>query len=633
MATQQQAVSAAQTQVNKDQAATDLATAQTAATNAQNIVDETNSQVDALKAKENTESAGITLSQSYIDAYNSQGTYNSQDENYNPDLLVQVENEIKNFPNTATIIEYQPTAADEEAKVTDAGQLTFDQSKELTTFAASIINGIRKQIGVAPIKVTDGAVKIIMLRAAQEVKEGNDAGKSNALYEQNFNKAWNDADLTSAGIKSNLVSDAEIANEVGKYNYEINGRDTLPMRLDSTTSWINNGIESSYTMASLKQKVYEAIQSMLANPNQYYEEPNSLLTGKDDELLDQYLGVVFDAYGNLHMYFIDNYKATDNSGNEYEIPTDSIFFNGETTPAPLSATGGLTTADQAKLKDLQATLTTQQATLKSAKAALATAQAAATKLGVTAAVDATILQADQAKLATAKAALATAQKTATTAQAALNSAKANLTKAQQKALIADQALTAAKTAQQKAEQHLANLQNADANLAAANAAVAQAQTDLVAAQAAYDKTVAPAKAAATALAAAKAVLANAQTKLAAAQADLAKRQAADTTQKTVVLQPATSSASAQQTAANVQGSGSSVRQLAVDKTASSKVTSQPVILKKQAQNSATKAARSQQFVGQALPQANGVKQSYLTVIGLLLLSALGLGAYGKKRRV
>lgn len=483
VATQQQAVSAAQTQVNKDQAATDLATAQTAATNAQNTVDETNSQVDALKAKENTESAGITLSQSYIDAYNSQGTYNSQDENYNPDLLVQVENEIKNFPNTATIIEYQPTAADEEAKVTDAGQLTFDQSKELTTFAASIINGIRKQIGVAPIKVTDGAVKIIMLRAAQEVKEGNDAGKSNALYEQNFNKAWNDADLTSAGIKSNLVSDAEIANEVGKYNYEINGRDTLPMRLDSTTSWINNGIESSYTMASLKQKVYEAIQSMLANPNQYYEEPNSLLTGKDDELLDQYLGVVFDAYGNLHMYFIDNYKATDNSGNEYEIPTDSIFFNGETTPAPLSATGGLTTADQAKLKDLQATLTTQQATLKSAKAALATAQAAATKLGVTAAVDATILQADQAKLATAKAALATAQKTATTAQAALNSAKANLTKAQQKALIADQALTAAKTAQQKAEQHLADLQNADANLAAANAAVAQAQTDLVAAQA------------------------------------------------------------------------------------------------------------------------------------------------------
>lgn len=121
--------------------------------------------------------------------------------------------------------------------------------------------------------------------------------------------------------------------------------------------------------------------------------------------------------------------------------------------------------------------------------------------------------------------------------------------------------------------------------------------------------------------------------MAAAQADLAKRQAADTTQKTVVLQPATSSASAQQTAANVQGSGSSVRQLAVDKTASSKVTSQPVILKKQAQNSATKAARSQQFVGQALPQANGAEQSYLTMIGLLLLSALGLGAYGKKRRV
>ncbi|MFD0898709.1 LPXTG cell wall anchor domain-containing protein [Loigolactobacillus binensis] len=46
-----------------------------------------------------------------------------------------------------------------------------------------------------------------------------------------------------------------------------------------------------------------------------------------------------------------------------------------------------------------------------------------------------------------------------------------------------------------------------------------------------------------------------------------------------------------------------------------------------------KTARSQQLVGQALPQTNDAKQSYLTVIGLLLLSTLGLGAYSKKRRV
>ncbi|OAD63803.1 hypothetical protein A7K95_08030 [Pediococcus parvulus] len=542
----QQAVSVAQTPVSAAKA--DVAAKSSAASSAQSAVNTINSQISKIEAKTSTEKASITLAKSYINAYKK---YLS--DITNDTARDNLDTAVKSFDKTAKITDYKATTADKNEKITNVGKLTTAQAKELTTFTAGVINALRAQVGTEAVKVSDGSVKLIQLEVAQEEKEKYNAGKEGDTAEMN-SSVWNDADLTSAGIKSTAVKDY-----FGKYKSYVDDWDYPLWTFYST---------KNLTMADLKEAAFEAVQYALQASD--YVRGDLLGSKASADVKGEYLGATFDNYGTLHLNFIINFDAAKvaaaASGNDFggggtggygtEIPASSKFFDNQTTPVLKSTSSSLSAADTATLKK-------------------------------------------------DKANLVVAQKKVTTANAALKSAKAILSAVQAKVNAANKVLTTAKQTQKTAEQYLSNLGNADANLATAKQAVIDAQTNLVAAKAAYAKTIAPDQVAQEALKVAKAVLTTAETKLSVAKANLAKRQNA-AAQKTLVLKKS--------------GSNSNVQQVVwYDHGVSNRQTQ--------------KLASNNQSKSQALPQTDDANQSYLVLIGMALLSLIGLGTLDKKRRI
>ncbi|WP_412989308.1 SEC10/PgrA surface exclusion domain-containing protein [Pediococcus siamensis] len=603
----QQVVSSAQTQVDKDQAATSLATAQTAASNAQSAVDQTNDQIKSVTG--DAEQAGIVLSQSYVDAYKDSLNDNGDDDT----VMDRLENEVDNFETTAQITEYQPTTKDSNEVVDDVSNLTYAQAKSLTDFAASVINGLRAQVGSDPVQVTYGSVQAIMLAVAQEEKEDFDAFTEGSLAEMN-SEAWWDTDFSTLGVKMTAYSETEPG--AGKYEIGLDGWDLPTWQLYST---------KNHTMAELKGGVYDDIQTLLKTQT----GASNLLGQKlPDDMKGEYLGATFDSYGTLHLFFIDNYDASKIAAEEaqdasddgassgssllsgHEIPADAVFFKDTTTPAPFEIKSSSDTDSQETLTDLQTKLSTEQTKLTAANKALASAQLAAKDLGVTASdADAAQLAADQSKLATAKTELASAQKLVTTTKAALAEAQATLDAAQTQQATATKALSEAKATLKAAQQYLNNLQNADTNLTDAQATVTKAQANLLAAQKAYDATLAPVQTAQTALEAAKAALAVAKERLTTAQATLSKYQVVNGSKEDVTF------------SSNKSGKAQKV-------TLADKTTKSAAVV-----NKGKKAILQKQAVATTLPQTNSQDQGYLALLGMALLSLIGFAGVGRKRRI
>ena len=501
------AVTASQHAVDEAQAAADQAgtavdDATAAQTQAQQAVDEATN-ADA-------EVGGVVLTPDFLEAFQEAEAFDG--DYYTFDWT---NNALAKARDATQLIDYQPTAADEAEIVPDFTHLTNAEARELSEFAASIINDIRTQFGIAPIHVSDGSVQAALLHVGGNLYRGNYGDSS--FYD------WDSEISVDAAQTLGLPTGTQYDTNQGEGPAEVFGAGDIWDGVMSFSFDLNDNGDNPAPMANLKRGVLAAIASLLSTTDYSTTESDIYVAGPSltgewrgqpewltDLLLSQsyyqdfdYLGVMINEAGELRLTY------TNVTGVDHSYP----FFNNTTTPAPIAHTQDTTALAKAQqaLADATTALTTAQATKTAADTTLQTAQAKLAADQQTAAANAAANQGTlTANLEAAEAQATAAATTATATHDALTAAQTALTAAQTAADEAHDALTAAQAAETAAADHLEALQQADANLALAQAADEAAQAALADAQAAYEATLAPAAAAASALKAAQAHLATVQ---------------------------------------------------------------------------------------------------------------------------
>ena len=224
-ANKDQAIKDAQTGVS--QAESNLSQATTALANAkanQSTKDDavTTAQADLERAKEELADADvavntITLSQEYMSLLKEYLTTGK------PEALSQKLKELafKEFQKVGDVtfdngevyrydLPFNSTKKDQNTKV-DVNNINYETRKEITLFAADIINQIRKQFGSAPVTVTEGSLKVAE-EATKSATTGfghdytalNNTGKSNGVLLSELAGFKDESITTLAGLKHEI---------------------------------------------------------------------------------------------------------------------------------------------------------------------------------------------------------------------------------------------------------------------------------------------------------------------------------------------------------------------------------------------------------------------------------------------
>ena len=220
-----QAVKDAQTGVssaesNLTQATTALATAKANQSNKDEVV--TTAQADLDRAKEELVNRDvavntITLSQDYMSLLKEYLTTGK------PEALSQKLKELafKEFQKVGDVtfdngevyrydLPFNSTKKDQNTKV-DVNNLDYETRKEVTLFAADLINQIRKQFGSAPVTVTEGSLKVAE-EATKSATTGfghdytalNNTGKANGVLLSELAGFKDESITTLAGLKHEI---------------------------------------------------------------------------------------------------------------------------------------------------------------------------------------------------------------------------------------------------------------------------------------------------------------------------------------------------------------------------------------------------------------------------------------------
>lgn len=223
----EQAIKDAQTGVsqaesNLSQATTALANAKANQSNKDEVV--TTAQADLDRAKEelaNTDFAvnTITLSQEYMSLLKEYLTTGK------PEALSQKLKELafKEFQKVGDVtfdngevyrydLPFNSTKKDQNTKV-DVNNLDYETRKEVTLFAADLINQIRKQFGSAPVTVTEGSLKVAE-EATKSATTGfghdytalNNTGKANGVLLSELAGFKDESITTLAGLKHEIYN-------------------------------------------------------------------------------------------------------------------------------------------------------------------------------------------------------------------------------------------------------------------------------------------------------------------------------------------------------------------------------------------------------------------------------------------
>ena len=205
---------------NLSQATTALATAKADQSNKDKAV--TSAKADLDRAKEelaNTDVAvnTITLSQEYMSLLKEYLTTGK------PEALSQKLKELafKEFQKVGDVtfdngevyrydLPFNSTKKDQNTKV-DVNNLDYETRKEVTLFAADLINQIRKQFGSAPVTVTEGSLKVAE-EATKSATTGfghdytalNNTGKANGLLLSELAGFKDESITTLAGLKHEI---------------------------------------------------------------------------------------------------------------------------------------------------------------------------------------------------------------------------------------------------------------------------------------------------------------------------------------------------------------------------------------------------------------------------------------------
>ena len=209
-----------QAEANLSQATTALATAKADQSNKDKAF--TTAQADLDRAKEelaNTDVAvnTITLSQEYMSLLKEYLTTGK------PEALSQKLKELafKEFQKVGDVtfdngevyrydLPFNSTKKDQNTKV-DVNNLDYETRKEVTLFAADLINQIRKQFGSAPVTVTEGSLKVAE-EATKSATTGfghdytalNNTGKANGVLLSELAGFKDESITTLAGLKHEI---------------------------------------------------------------------------------------------------------------------------------------------------------------------------------------------------------------------------------------------------------------------------------------------------------------------------------------------------------------------------------------------------------------------------------------------
>lgn len=485
--------------------------AQKAYNDAQAATKDAQSKVDSLSGSHTEVNNTITLPAGYKEAFNA---YEKAmiDPSVDNATIKELSQKLRNVARAGlSSNSYQDQKADESEKV-DYKNLTDAQKKELSMFAAHLVNQVRAQMGANKVIVSPASVA----EATTVVKKGyNDPSWDVFGNHLTDGKGHNKSFISSQSI--NMVENVEAS---------------LQSFQSSDHGWVKAPIANNLTMNDLKKAVYnDTVAFLFADAGSAWGHANNIISsetilGSDTRVA---LGVDFDKYGYSHYEYMvidpSNHLA-DNVYSEAPASGDATAKALASAKADLAAKQSAEATAKKANDAAQAALSTAKAALNAAKANTAAKQKAADQAttdlanannALTQAQNQ--LKADQATQASAKAALdnskqgssdksaaiKAAQDKVAAAQKALDNAKANLTakqdalkKAQADLAAKQKAVSAAEAQLKQDQQALAELQNGKtdpktvlaqkkADLAKAEDALKTANAKVAAAKAALDK--------------------------------------------------------------------------------------------------------------------------------------------------
>ena len=429
--------------------------AETALKNAQSKTQQLNDQLQSVNT--------ITVPDGYYEALKNYIDYDGRSD-WNSSVAKQLSKKVYQYRDAGYSENQYKHNKTEENESVDYNNLTTDQQKELSLFAADLINQIRQQVGTDQVKVTPNSIAF----GNKIIKEGYndpswDVFGSHMTNGQGHNIPYFNS--LNMGVAENA------GGSLASWHYNDNGQ------------LVKNSI-APQTMDSLKETIYNTIRGMMfADGNSGWGHAANF-ADYGTVVSNPTLGFGFDKYGYTHFDILNADLSNHLSDNPYTIPSNSELI------AEYNNAKNDQAAKQSAFDSAKSTNDTAQKALSDAKADkqvednnVASAQANLTKAEST-------LSDTSNGLTNAQNALVQAQAVQASAQQAVDNLSADLKTKQAAVNKASQELNAAKTALSDAQSNLNAKQSSVKN---ATEALNQAKQAVAAAQQAIDNANAKAR--------------------------------------------------------------------------------------------------------------------------------------------
>src|SRR5699024_5729459 len=247
----------------------------------------------------------ITLPNGYIQALKQFEDYQEQDNDWNKETSRQLSKKIYSFSQEAKQLNQYKHNNSEKDVMVDINNMTPEQQKELTLFAADLINQIRQQAGTPLVTVTPGSIEL----GKKIIKEG-----------------YNDPSWDVFGPH---MIDGKSHNSNYIYSLSESVAENVDGALTSWRAengqWVKNEHNSIQSMDALKQSIYSDFLSMMfadASSN-WGHTLNFVNYGTLNSISNSTLGFGYDKYGYSHYDFAGATPENHLGDTPYTIPSNS----------------------------------------------------------------------------------------------------------------------------------------------------------------------------------------------------------------------------------------------------------------------------------------------------------------------
>jgi len=339
-------------------------------------------------------------------------------------------------------------------RIVDINNIPKEILLEINYYAQDLINQIRKQVGNAPVTLTQNSIDYA-------------AALSQAAREQKYRAQAKDPITSQVNVPKDVVAKFGL----DQFGYRVTGLNELGF-------YPTLASQEKVSVDYLKKTIYDNIKFQLFDLGDSFRDPirttiyaQKIAGSLDRQKKGDYVAVNFSNNGIINRI---NFLLFANDDGDIKDPS-------KITPALINPNANNQEADAAR-KDLAASQAKVDAAQPTVQAELENSKNSASeetkaKLAVLAKAQASLKEKETAQ--------ATAQKTAEEANAKLAELKAATANAQEKATAAATALEEAQRAVQAAKDYVTSLQNAPALLKEAEAALNDAKANLASKEETY----------------------------------------------------------------------------------------------------------------------------------------------------